>query len=208
MNKAMTLSYEVGNNLYLNITNLCPCNCTFCIRKNADGAYDSDPLWLEHEPSLQEMQEDLRKRDLSAYREIVFCGYGEPTMRLDFLCALAGWLKQKHPDICLRLNTNGLADIYSPSEYGSCAKMISKVFDKVSVSLNAGDADTYLRITRPKNSPASAYHTVLTFARDCKLYGLNVCFTVVDVISPENIQLAQAVANTLDIPLHVRNYVS
>ena len=46
MKKAMTISYEVGNNLYLNLTNKCPCSCTFCIRQNADGAYGSDPLWL------------------------------------------------------------------------------------------------------------------------------------------------------------------
>ena len=50
MKKSMTLSYEVDKNLYLNLTNKCPCACTFCIRNNADGAYGSDPLWLEHEP--------------------------------------------------------------------------------------------------------------------------------------------------------------
>ena len=52
----MTLTYETGGKLYLNITNRCPCACTFCIRKNDDGAYGSDPLWLEHEPSAAEMQ--------------------------------------------------------------------------------------------------------------------------------------------------------
>ena len=62
MAKAMTISYEVGDNLYLNLTNKCPCNCTFCIRNHADGAYGSDPLWLEHEPSMDEIIADLNKR--------------------------------------------------------------------------------------------------------------------------------------------------
>ena len=83
MAKAMTISYEVGNNLYLNLTNRCPCACTFCIRNHADGAYGSDPLWLEHEPTMDEIKADLSKRDLTKYDDIVFCGYGEPTERLD-----------------------------------------------------------------------------------------------------------------------------
>ena len=208
MKKAMTLSYEVGDNLYLNLTNQCSCNCVFCIRKNDDGAYGSDPLWLEHEPSLQEFQEDLSKRDFSKYQEIVFCGYGEPTMRLDFVCELANWLKSVHPDICLRLNTNGLADIYSPSRNGKAGQLISNCFQKVSVSLNAGDSETYLRVTNPKNKPDNAYRTMLEFALTCKANGLDVSFTVVDVISPEEIQLAQQVADDLKIPLHIRNYIS
>ena len=208
MKKAMTLSYEAGQNLYINITNQCPCNCVFCIRKNDDGAYGSDPLWLEHEPSLQEMQEDLRKRDLSQYQEIVFCGYGEPTMRLDFACELAKWLKSLKPDISLRLNTNGLADIYSPSQNGKASFLVSQAFDKVSVSLNGGDAETYLRVTNPKNKPDIAYQTMLHFAQDCKANGIDTCFTVVDVITPEEIKLAQEVADTLGIPLHIREYVS
>ena len=57
MKKAMTISYAIGNKLYMNITNKCPCSCTFCIRKNGDGAYGSDSLWLEHEPSFEEIKQ-------------------------------------------------------------------------------------------------------------------------------------------------------
>ena len=89
MQKAMTIAYAVGRNLYLNITNRCPCACTFCIRTMCDGAYGSDPLWLEHEPSMEEIRAALDKEDLSQYEEVVFCGYGEPTERLDILCETA-----------------------------------------------------------------------------------------------------------------------
>ena len=85
MQKAMNISYEIGNKLYLNITNKCPCNCTFCIRNNGDGAYGSDPLWLEHQPTAEEIIADIKKRDLDKYSEVVFCGYGEPTCELETL---------------------------------------------------------------------------------------------------------------------------
>ena len=95
MQKAMTIAYAVGKNLYLNITNRCPCACTFCIRTMCDGAYGSDPLWLDHEPSMEEIREALDKEDLSHYQEVVFCGFGEPTERLETLCETAKLLKAR-----------------------------------------------------------------------------------------------------------------
>ena len=105
MQKAMNISYEIGNKLYLNITNKCPCNCTFCIRNNGDGAYGSDPLWLEHQPSAAEVAADLMKRSLDSYEEIIFCGYGEPTCELEILKTTAAYIRSvsKTP---IRLNTN------------------------------------------------------------------------------------------------------
>ena len=89
MKKAMTIVYEVGNNLYVNITNKCPCSCTFCIRQNADGAYGSDSLWLEHEPTAEEIIDALKNADYKKYNEIVYCGYGEPTERIEVLAETA-----------------------------------------------------------------------------------------------------------------------
>ena len=79
MEKKMTICYPIGNKLYMNITNKCPCNCTFCIRHNGDSAYGSESLWLEHEPSFDEIMNDVIKYKLSDYEEIIFCGYGVPT---------------------------------------------------------------------------------------------------------------------------------
>ena len=207
MKKAMTLTYETGGNLYLNVTNQCPCACEFCIRKNDDGAYGSDPLWLEHEPSMQEMQDALAERDLTSYPEIVFCGYGEPTMRLDFICALAAYIRKVCPTAVLRLNTNGLTELYVPDAHGTAAKRVAKAFDKVSVSLNGGNREVYDRVTRPKGMPENAYDTMLSFAKTCKTEGAETMFTVVDVISPEEIAAAQAKADVLGIPMHVRRYI-
>ncbi len=211
MQKAMTVSYEAGNNLYINITNQCPCRCIFCIRKNGDGAYGSDPLWLEHEPDMAEMQEDLAKRDLTNYDAIVFCGYGEPLMRLSFACELAAFLKQEAPDVPLRLNTNGLAELYNPEEAlaggTSAAQKIAAVFDKVSISLNGGCSEVYNRVTQPKNGGDAPYETMLRFAEECKALGMDVLFTVVDVITPEEIAQAQKQADELQIPMDVREWI-
>lgn len=141
MQKAMTIAYAVGRNLYLNITNRCPCACTFCIRTMCDGAYGSDPLWLEHEPSMEEIRAALDKEDLSQYEEVVFCGYGEPTERLDILCETAKLLKSRGVKT-IRINTNGLSDLIHGRK---TAVDLKGLVDIVSVSLNAGTETEYLK---------------------------------------------------------------
>ena len=200
--KAMTISYEVGNNLYLNLTNQCPCACTFCIRNNADGAYGSDPLWLEHEPTMDEILADLLKRDLSKYCEIVFCGYGEPTCRLDILIKTAEWLKSKADGVKLRINTNGLGDLVNGR---SIAEELCNVIDIISVSLNAGTKDEYMKVTRPKFE--NAWEAMQKFTADCvKTGNSEVVMSVVDVISAEQINAARATAESLGANLRVRKY--
>lgn len=200
--KAMTISYEVGNNLYLNLTNQCPCSCTFCIRNNSDGAYGSDPLWLEHEPTMEEIKADLSKRDISAYSEIIFCGFGEPTCRLDALLETAKWLKKTCADTKLRLNTNGLGDLVN---HRSIAEELCEVIDTISISLNAGTKEEYMKVTRPKFE--NAWEAMQKFTADCVNTGKSqVIMSVVDVISPEQIEASRQVAESLGATLRVRTY--
>lgn len=204
MKKAMTISYEVGNNLYLNLTNKCPCACTFCIRNNSDGAYGSDPLWLEHEPTLDEIIDDLDKRDLAAYEEIVFCGYGEPTERLDMLLAVADELKARPYCPTLRLNTNGLGDLINGR---SVAADLCSCIDIISVSLNAGTKDEYMKVTRP--SFDNAFEAMQKFTSDCvKENSAEIVMSVVDVIPQEEIEAAQKLSEKLGAKLRVRKYSS
>ena len=107
----MTITYQIKNAIYVNLTNRCPCNCVFCIRRSGPGVYGSEPLWLEREPTVEETIESLAKWKLDAYPEVVFCGYGEPTERLDDLLDVAKWLKANHPGLQIRVNTNGLSDL-------------------------------------------------------------------------------------------------
>lgn len=201
--KAMTILYTVGDKLYVNMTNRCPCRCTFCIRNNGDGAYGSDSLWLEREPTADEIKAEFEKYgDLSQFSEVVFCGYGEPMERADELAAIAGWLKEKY-DVKIRLNTNGLGDKINGR---ATAEMLKDRIDIVSVSLNSCDREKYNAVTRPKWD--DAFEAMLGFASDCKKYVPKVMFTVVDVISDEEIEGSKALAEKLGIELRVRSYDS
>ncbi|MBP5157337.1 MAG: radical SAM protein, partial [Treponema sp.] len=73
--KQMNIAYPVKGGLYLNLTNRCPCACTFCIRQEGDGVYGSSSLWLSHEPDFQEVEAALQEAGFAGYREIIFCGY-------------------------------------------------------------------------------------------------------------------------------------
>ena len=203
MKKAMTISYEVGNNLYLNLTNKCPCACTFCIRNHADGAYGSDPLWLEHEPDMDEIKADLDKRQLTKYDEIVFCGYGEPTERLDAVLKTAEYLRSKG---CkkLRINTNGLGEIINGSS-GSTAKALCEALDTVSISLNAGTEEEYMKVTRPKFD--NAFALMRRFIIDCvNEHKAEVIVSVVDVIPQSEIDAARKIAEETGAKLRVRSF--
>lgn len=197
----MTILYKVGNNLYVNVTNRCPCACTFCIRNNGDGAYGSNSLWLDREPTLEEIIDAFKQYDLSKYDEIVFCGYGEPLERLDIIVKICKYLR-KNSTCKIRINTNGLANLIHNR---NVVPELKDCFDIISISLNAGCEESYLKVTRPKFKDGS-YHAMLQFAKECKNITPKVIFTVVDVISKEEIELAQSVANTLEIPLRVRKY--
>lgn len=200
--KAMTISYEVGKNLYLNLTNQCPCACTFCIRNNGDRAYGSDPLWLEHEPTMEEIKADLSKRDISAYNEVIFCGFGEPTCRLDALLETAKWLKSNCETVKFRLNTNGLGDLVNNRPI---AEELCEIIDTISISLNAGTKEEYMKVTRPKFE--NAWEAMHKFTADCVNTGKSqVVMSVVDVISPEQIEASREVAESLGAVLRVRTY--
>lgn len=204
MKKEMNISYEINNKLYLNITNKCPCNCTFCIRNNGDGAYGSDPLWLEHQPTQQEIIENLKTRDLDSYEEIIFCGYGEPTCEFELLKATARFIKE-NSSTPLRLNTNGLGNLVNKRDI---ANELKGLIDAVSVSLNASDAQAYDKVTRPSFKDVNCFEEMLKFAKQASKYVPKTVLTVVDIIGEQEIAKSQAIADSLGIELRVRPYES
>lgn len=201
--KGLTFVYAVHDNLYINLTNRCPCNCTFCIRHNGDGAYGSDSLWLEREPTCEEVLGEFDKYDMSKFSEIVFCGYGEPMERAEDVAFIGKELKKRYPDKLIRLNTNGLSDKIHGKP---TAHLLKGAVDIVSISLNSGNAEDYNKVTRPKW--ADSFEAMLRFAEDCKKYVPKVMFTVVDVISEREINESKAVSEKLGIPLRIRPYDS
>ena len=199
----MTVTYRVGAGLYVNLTNRCPCACTFCIRQNGDGVYGSDSLWLEREPTADEVCESI-ERNLGDASELVFCGYGEPTERLDTLLEVAGRFKKTHPAMPIRVNTNGLADLIAGQPTASCFKGL---VDTVSISLNAPTAEEYVALCRPKFG-AAAYPALLKFAEEVKRFVPNTVFTAVgtESFTSEKEAACRKVAADRGIPLRVRKF--
>lgn len=200
--KAMTITYPVKNGIYVNMTNRCDCACTFCLRYNSDGVYGSDPLWLEREPSVEEVIESLKTWNLDEKDEVVFCGYGEPTERLEDLLKVAEWIKANYKTPT-RINTNGLADLLHNTD---TAPMLEGKIDCVSVSLNANTAEDYNRICRPQFGIES-YDAMLKFTKNCTQYVPKVVMTVVDkVTTPEEQETARKIAGSCGALLRVRPF--
>ena len=199
----MTVTYRVGDGLYVNLTNRCPCACTFCIRQNGDGVYGSDSLWLEREPTADEVCESI-EANLGACRELVFCGYGEPTERLDTLLEAAARFRKMHSDIPIRVNTNGLSDLIAGAP---TAHRFKGLVDTVSISLNAPTAEEYVALCRPKFGAAS-YPALLKFAEDVKGFVKDVVLTVVgtESLTPEKEAACRRVAAEHGVPLRVRKF--
>lgn len=93
----MTITYGYGKNLYVNTTNRCTCACEFCIRTTGDGVGTASSLWLDREPTREEILADIQKQNLSRYDELVFCGYGEPTFRWDDIAWVCDQLRDAGP---------------------------------------------------------------------------------------------------------------
>ena len=200
----MTITYQVKNSIYVNLTNRCPCACTFCLRNKGPGVYGSGSLWLEREPTLEEVVADLDGCDLKRFREVVFCGYGEPTERLDVLLAAAEHLKSRDPSLRVRVNTNGLSDLVNGKP--TAALFAGKV-DCLSISLNTDDPAEYLAMCRPKFGDA-AYPALLNFAREAAVCVPEVVMTVVGepVTSQEKQRRCREIAEGLGARLRVRPY--
>lgn len=192
-----TIYYEAHNNLYLNLTNRCSADCIFCIRNFADGVYGYD-LRLSKEPTTEEIIEALEGLDLSNYREIVFTGLGEPTLRFDVVLAVTRWLKSR--GLKVRLDTNGHAALINP-KLDVIAELKNAGMDSISVSLNAESEEKYNKLCRPAHK--NAYRAVLDFVRGAKKAGISTRVTVVKI--PEiDIEKCRKVSEELGSEFHIR----
>ena len=189
MEKGMTILYEVHDNLYVNLTNRCPCACTFCLRQTMDEMNHSGSLWLKREPAVEEVEQEFEKFAengmLSAkYREVVFCGFGEPTERLEDLLEIAGFVKEKY-QMPVRVNTNGLSDLIHGK---STAPMFEGYVDVISISLNTPDKEEYYKLTRSKFGEDS-FDALLKFAEEVRHYVPKVVLTTVETTITEEEQV-------------------
>lgn len=195
--------YTYGNKIYLNITNVCPCNCDFCVRNNKDGLGDMGSLWLSHEPSFDEIKTAIDGFDFSGYADVVFCGFGEPTCALEKLLKTAKYIKDTK-NVNIRLNTNGLSDLINKTD-NSAARMAGLI-DAVSISLNASDAEKYENVVHPSFG-LKAFDAMIKFTKDAQKHIPSVKMTVVDTIGEEEIEKCKKLCEDNKIELRVRTYI-
>lgn len=203
--------YRFGENVYLNITNRCPNLCVFCIKTKWGMDFHGNNLNLAgNEPTAQEvlrtLEEELRK---APFKEVVFCGYGEPTMRLDVLLYVAqtlkGWQAQaKFPPFKIRLNTNGLGNRIN---HKTIVPELRRVVDIVNVSVNAQDEETWRKLVRPEAEYQDAYPDVLLFLEQCAQAGFEkVILSCVDNVGAD-VKALGALAKEYGVTLYVRSFL-
>lgn len=193
--------YTYQNQVYVNLTNKCDCNCRFCIRTHHEGVGDADTLWHKTEPTLEEVKAAIDAYDFSGRKELVYCGYGEPTCAIENLVVSAKYAKEKY-GLKIRVNTNGLGNLYHKRDI---VPELAGVADTVSISLNAPTKETYMEVTRPQFE--NAFEGMLDFAKECGEKIPNVKFTVVDVLTKEQIEESRKLAEDCGIELRVRPFV-
>ncbi len=190
------IAYQIRNSLYLNITNRCTAACTFCVRYHTDFVKGHN-LRLGEEPSSEELIREIG--DPMRYTEIVFCGYGEPLLRLDVVKAVAAEVKRRGGRV--RIDTNGHANLIHKR---NVLPELAGIVDAVSVSLNAQSAELYEQLTQPVFGRPT-YEAVKTFIREAGKYIPEVTATVVSAPGVD-LETCRSIAGELGALFRVREY--
>jgi cyclic pyranopterin phosphate synthase len=201
-NRNPSVVYWLGNSLYLNVTNRCPNSCYFCFRRYKKGIREFN-LKLEKEPTTEEVIEELQKViNRKNWSEVVFCGFGESMQRLNLVLEVTRWIK-KHHWKTVRVDTNGQG--YLLNKGRDVARELKEAgVDKVSVSLNAHDKETYSEVCKP--ALEDAYENVLEFIKKAKEAGLETEATAVTIPEVE-ITKVKELAEKLGVKFSVREYI-
>ncbi len=208
----MTITYPLDSGLYINMTNRCSNACDFCIRNGEDKGKEewrsdrdlvgTNKLWLDREPTVEEVIRSLKEADFAKYDQIVFCGFGEPFERFDDCVAVAKWLKANGAKY-IRVNTNGQANLIQNRDV---TPDMEGMFDEVGVSLNAETAEKYQEICHSVFGE-KAYEGLLEFARLTADKGIKVKMTVVDSIGEKAIEECRRIAQENGCELRVRELI-
>ena len=192
----------MDGNLYLNLTNKCSNGCDFCVR-NERSSYYGNYLWLRNgEPTAAQVISALNALgDLKRFKEGVFCGFGEPTYRMEVMLAVCDYLHEK--GLKTRLNTNGQGNLINKRDI--VPEMKGKV-DFVNISLNASCVEKYQPICRSQFGVAG-FEGLIEFAKLCKRNEVPCRFSIVDCIGEEEVEACKRLAQSVSIPLYVRKYI-
>lgn len=189
--------YEFGGKVYINLTNKCTNNCDFCVRNHKDGVGD-EPLWIKKEPTGKEIIALLQEKGPV---DVIFCGYGEPTIRIEVLEEVARYVKSYGGAV--RINTNGHANQYHRR---NVAAELEGLVDVCSISLNASSKEAYEKICHCVYRE-EGFEYMLDFARECIKHHIRVILSIVDVMGEQEIQRAREIAQEMGADFRVRTYI-
>ena len=189
------ISYQIENNLYLSITDRCTLECAFCPKTLGDMQVKGYDLSFDHRPTAEEIIGSID--DPARYQEVVFCGYGEPTLRLNVLLEVARDIKARGGKV--RVNTDGLCNLVHKHD---TLPVLAECVDALSVSLNAQNQEVYDLHCRP-NLPGS-FDAVLSFLREAPKYIDDVTATAVDGLEGVDIPACEALAAELGVKFRRR----
>ncbi len=205
MNDNDTIVYELYGKTYINLTNSCTNECEFCIRDIKDNVVGNN-MWLEHDNIIgDDVIEALVANKDNLKDEIVYCGYGEPTLRLSALIKSAKYIKENFKNKKIRLNTNGHGNLVYKADI---VPQLAQYIDSVSISLNAQDEKTYNQISKPKIK--NAYQGMLDFVKKCKENGIDTTVTVVTHFKDYEIDVEKCrqIAQALGVKFREREYLN
>ncbi|MBR2320520.1 MAG: TatD family nuclease-associated radical SAM protein [Clostridia bacterium] len=202
-NRKDTYLYSLDGNLYVNLTNKCSNGCDFCVR-NERSSYYGNYLWLRNgDPTVEKVIAAANGfGDLSRFKEVVFCGFGEPTYKVAEMVALCDFFHGK--GMKTRLNTNGQGNLINKRDIVPDLK--GKI-DFVNISLNASCVEKYQPICRSQYGEAG-FAGMIDFAKLCRKEGVDCRFSIVDCIGEEEVEACKRLAESVRIPLYVRKYIT
>ena len=196
--------YKVGKNLYVNLTNKCPCDCTFCLRRSFDTVGESKSLWLEHDADYDEIMKAFENYPPESYEELVFCGFGEPTENLDVLLEVAKTVRKRW-DKRMRINTNGMGNLVNKK---NIPPLFEGLINTVSISLNNPDPEKFQEMVRCKYKDRP-FEEMIEFARECVKYVDKVIMTTVDTtLSREEEEKCAGICKNIGATYRIRAWES
>jgi TatD DNase family protein len=193
----VSYTYPLGKSLYINVTNRCNADCTFCKRKTYPfiGGHNLG-MKKSEEPSAEDYIKDIG--DPKKYFEIVFCGYGEPTIRWDVVKKVASYVKMNGGST--RLNTNGHGNLIN---HRDISQEMKGLIDVVSISFNSFDPTQYAEIMRLDENH---FYEMINFAKSCKPYVKKVVMSVVSIDEVEIEKSKKVVENEIGAEFRIREY--
>lgn len=190
-----TITYTIENRLYLSITDRCTLVCEFCPKTQGTMQVHDYDLTFDHRPEYQEIMAAIG--DPAQYEEIVFCGFGEPTLRLKLLLQLAKWIKQEGGKT--RVNTDGLANLVHKRNV--VPEMVGAV-DSLSVSMNGQNEEIYNLHCQPQLQ--GSFQAMLAFLREAGRQIPQVTATAIEGLEGVDIDKCRQLAADCGVEFRVR----